>query len=142
MYQRYRKRLSLATAIVDVLLINLAFAVSYWLRYEWQWFAEVDEAYQVPYQAFLPISLALTVLLLVIYKLGGVYNQPRGGSWFDEVYRILTGTATGIILVIFVIVFFFRPFLYSRLVFFYAGVLITTFLAISRLILRLSLIHI
>lgn len=139
MYQRYRKRLSLATAIVDVLLINLAFAVSYWLRYEWQWFAEVDEAYQVPYQAFLPISLALTVLLLIIYKLGGVYNQPRGGSWFDEVYRILTGTATGIILVIFVIVFFFRPFLYSRLVFFYAGVLITTFLAISRLILRMIL---
>lgn len=139
MYHRYHKRLSFATAIVDVLLINLAFAVSYWLRYELQWFAEVDEAYQVPYQVFIPVSLALTVLLLFIYKLSGVYNQPRGGTWFDEVYRILTGTATGIILVIFVIVFFFHPFLYSRLVFFYAGVLITTFLAINRLALRIIL---
>lgn len=133
MFERYRRLLSIAVAITDVLLINLAFAIAYWLRYGLQWFAAVDEAYFVPYSAFIPISLALTVLLLSIYKLGGVYNMPRGASWFDEVYRLTTGTATGIILIIFFIVFFVQPTLYSRLIFFYAGTLITILLSISRL---------
>jgi exopolysaccharide biosynthesis polyprenyl glycosylphosphotransferase len=59
--------------------------------------------------------------------------MPRGAAWFDEVYRIATGTATGIILIIFVLVLLFQPTLYSRLIFFYAGILITIFLSISRL---------
>jgi exopolysaccharide biosynthesis polyprenyl glycosylphosphotransferase len=133
LFERYRRLLSIAVVVTDVLLINLAFAVAYWLRYGLQWFAAVDEAYFVPFGSFIPISLATTILLLLIYKLSGVYNQPRGASWFDEVYRLLTGTATGIILVVFVIVFFFRPFFYSRLIFIYAGLLITIFLGISRL---------
>ena len=133
MFERYRRLLSTAVTITDVLLINLAFAIAYWLRYGLQWFATVDEANFVPYTTFIPISLALTILLFIIYKLGGVYDMPRGASWFDEVYRIMTGTATGIILIIFVLVLFFQPTLYSRLIFFYAGILVTVFLSISRL---------
>jgi exopolysaccharide biosynthesis polyprenyl glycosylphosphotransferase len=132
-FERTRRLLSIAVAVTDIVLINLSFALAYWLRYSLQWFAVVDEAYFVPYGSFIPISLSTTILLLAIYKLSGVYNQPRGASWFDMVYRLLTGTATGIILVVFVIVFFFRPFFYSRLVFFYAGVFITIFLGLSRL---------
>jgi len=129
--------LSIATAVTDVLLINLALALAYWLRYDLQWFATVDTAYMVSYQAFVPISIGLTVLLLVIYKLNGVYDQPRGATWFSEVYRIVAGTAIGIILAVFGIVFFFRPFLYSRLVFFYAGVLIPALLMMSRVVRRM-----
>jgi exopolysaccharide biosynthesis polyprenyl glycosylphosphotransferase len=132
-FDRYRRYLSIAVAITDVLLINLAFIIAYWLRYSLQLFAAVDAANFVPYRAFIPISLALTALLLGIYKLNGVYDQPRGASWFDEVYRLLTGTATGIIVMVFVIVFLFQPLLYSRLVFFYAGVLVTVLLSASRL---------
>jgi exopolysaccharide biosynthesis polyprenyl glycosylphosphotransferase len=136
-FERYRRYLSIAVAVSDVLLINLAFAIAYWLRYDLQWFAAVDEANFVPYGVFVPISLTLTALLLGIYKLNGVYDQPRGASWFDEIYRLLTGTATGIIVMVFVIVFLFRPLFYSRLIFFYGGVLITIFLSISRLAKRL-----
>ncbi|MGD9146651.1 MAG: undecaprenyl-phosphate glucose phosphotransferase [Anaerolineae bacterium] len=132
MFERYRRYLSTAVIISDVVLINLAFAIAYWLRYDLQWFASVDEANFVPYRAFIPISLTLTALLLGIYKLNGVYDQRRGAPLFDEVYRLMTGTATGIILMVFVIVFLFRPLFYSRLIFFYAGVLITIFLSISR----------
>jgi exopolysaccharide biosynthesis polyprenyl glycosylphosphotransferase len=132
-FERYRRLFSIAVALTDVLLINLAFAIAYWLRYDLQLFAAVDEAYFVPYRQFIPISLALTVLLLGIYKLSGVYNQPRGSSWFDEVYRLVTSTATGIILMVFVIVVFFRPLFFSRLIFFYAAVLIVIMLSISRL---------
>ena len=137
MFERYRRLLSIAVTVSDVLLINLAFAIAYWLRYDLQWFASVDEANFVPYRAFIPISLTLTVLLLGIYKLNGVYNQPRGASWFDEVYRLMTGTATGIIVMVFVIVFLFRPLFFSRLIFFYAGVLITILLSASRLVKRM-----
>jgi exopolysaccharide biosynthesis polyprenyl glycosylphosphotransferase len=132
-FERYRRLISIAVTGADIILINLAFAVAYWLRYDLQWFAAVDEAYFVPYEAFIPVSLALTAVLLGIYKLSGVYDIPRGASWFDEVYRVLNSTATGIIVMVFVIVFLFRPFLYSRLIFFYAGVLITIFLAVARI---------
>jgi len=141
MFERYRRYLSIAVAISDVIMINLAFAIAYWLRYGLQWFAAVDEANFVPYTAFIPISLTLTVLLLGIYKLNGVYDQPRGASWFDEAYRLVTGTATGIILMVFVIVFLFRPLFYSRLIFLYAGVLITVFLSTSRLVMRMVRNH-
>jgi exopolysaccharide biosynthesis polyprenyl glycosylphosphotransferase len=133
MFERYRRLLSVGVATLDIVLINVAFGIAYWMRYDRQWFAGVDEAYLVPYESFIPVSLALTLLLLGIYKLSGVYNQPRGASWFDEVYRLMTGTATGIILVVFVIVFLFRPFFYSRLIFFYAGLVITVLLAVLRL---------
>ena len=106
MFERYRRWLSIAVAVTDVLLINLAVAVAYWLRYGLQWFAAVDEAYLVPYRSFIPFSLALAALLLGIYKLSGVYDQPRGASWFDEVYKLMTGTATGIILIVFVTIGF------------------------------------
>ena len=137
MFERYRRRLAIAVAVTDVVLINAAFTVAYWLRYNLQWFAAVDQAYMVPYRVFVPVSAALTALLLGIYKLSGVYDQPRGFSWFDEVFRVMTGTATGIILMVFVIVFFFRPQLYSRLIFFYAGILVVILLGISRLIRRM-----
>ncbi|MGC9334307.1 MAG: sugar transferase, partial [Anaerolineae bacterium] len=141
MFERYRRLICIAVAIADVILINLAFGLAYWLRYDLQLFEEVDAAYFVPYQAFIPISLALTVVLLGIYKFSGVYNMPRGASWFDEVYRLMSGTATGIVLMVFVIVFFFRPLFYSRLIFFYAGVLITICLGLIRLGKRLLRTH-
>ncbi len=133
MFERYRRLFRLAVVVTDVLLINLAIAIAYWLRYELQWFAAVDEAYFVPYEPFIPMSIALTLLLLGVYTLGGVYNQPRDASWFDEVYSLVTGTATGIVLMVFVIVVFFPPLFYSRLIFLYAGVLIVLLLSASRL---------
>ncbi len=136
MFERYQRWSSIVLAIGDLILINVAFVIAYWLRYKLQLVAAVDEAYFVPYKAFIPISLALTALLLIIYKVSGVYNQPRGASLFDEIFLLLTSTATGIILIVFVIVFFFQP-LYSRLVFFYAGILITILLGLARLVRRI-----
>lgn len=138
MFERYRRSLSIVLAITDVLLINAAFAIAYWLRYRLQWFASVDAAYMVPLQSFIPVSLSLTVLLLGIYRLSGVYAQPRGASWFDEVYRLITGTATGIIVMVFAIVVFFRPLFYSRLIFLYSGILIVILLGMIRLLARFA----
>ncbi|HNS51264.1 MAG TPA: undecaprenyl-phosphate glucose phosphotransferase [Anaerolineae bacterium] len=138
MFERYRRILAIALPVLDAVLINVAFALAYCMRYDLQWFAAVDPAFRVPHRAFVPVSLALTGLLLIIYKIGRVYDQPRGASWFDTFYRILTGTATGIILVVFTFVIFFQP-LYSRLIFFYAAILIVILLGASRSVKRIIL---
>ena len=37
------------TLVVDVILINVAFLIAYWLRYDLQLFRSVDPANNVPY---------------------------------------------------------------------------------------------
>jgi len=122
-------------ALTDVALINLAFAAAYWVRYVLQWFRTVDPANYAPFRMYIPFALVLTVLLMMAYKLGGVYNQPRGASWLDEVYALVGTTTTGIVIVT-AITFWFRPLVYSRLMFLWAGGIIVTLLSLSRLIKR------
>jgi len=124
--------------VLDVILVNVAFALAYWIRYDLQWIRAVDPAYDVPYSAYGGFVAVLTVLLLVAYAMGGVYNFRRGITWFDKIYPIVQGTATGIVMML-VFAFFFRPLVYSRLILVYAGILITLFLSISRLIIGLIL---
>lgn len=135
MFERYRRRVSLIMALADVALINLAFAAAYWVRYELQWFRAVDPAYDAPFQAYVPFALVLTALLMIAYKLGGVYDQPRDASWLDEVYALVGGTTTAIVIIM-AITFWFQPLVYSRLMFLWAAVIIVILLSGSRLIKR------
>lgn len=124
----------LTSALVasDILLINLALVVSYIIRYEWQWFRAVDPVYNNPFSVYFPFAVVLTVLLLVMFRREGVYNHRRGASLFDTLYALVSGTTTGI-LVMMAVTFFYRPFFYSRLIFLYDGILIVVFLSASRL---------
>ncbi len=79
-FERYRRWLSIAVVITDVVLINLAFAVAYWLRYGLQWFAAVDEADFVSYSAFIPASLTLTLLPS---KVADSRRSAAGSRFFD-----------------------------------------------------------
>jgi exopolysaccharide biosynthesis polyprenyl glycosylphosphotransferase len=72
-------------------------------------------------------------LLLLIYRRAGLYRLRQGTSWFDEVYAIITGTTTAIVIMA-VLVFILRSIFYSRLIFFYAGAFIVLLLSLSRLI--------
>ncbi|MEA3345938.1 MAG: undecaprenyl-phosphate glucose phosphotransferase [Chloroflexota bacterium] len=132
MFKRYRKLVTIGLLLMDVLLINIAFALAYWIRYEMQWFRAVDAAYDIPFRRYLPLAILLTLLLLIIYWGGGIYRQRRGASWFDKAYTLLNGTTTGIVFLVF-IAYFYRPLSYSRLIFFYAGALIVLLLSLSRL---------
>ncbi len=135
MFEQYRRRVSLIMALTDVMLVNLAFAAAYWVRYDLQWFRAVDPANDAPFRVYIPFALVLTVLLVMAYKLGGVYDQPRSASWLDEVYALFGGTTTGI-LIIMAITFWFQPLVYSRLMFIWAGLIIVTLLSLSRLVKR------
>jgi exopolysaccharide biosynthesis polyprenyl glycosylphosphotransferase len=130
----YHRLLSWLTMLTDVPLINLAFAMAYVLRYEFQWFKSVDESYYISYDAYVPIALGLTVISLIVFRLEGAYSlQARNKGWLDDVYIILNGITTGIMVIVF-ITFFLRPLYYSRLIFFYAALLIIIVLSLARLV--------
>ncbi len=118
--------------VTDIILINIAFLLAYWLRYDLQLFRAVDPAFNVPYRVYLPFVAIFTTLLILVYKQHGVYRLRRHVSWLDEVYAIANGTATGIVISI-VVVFLYRPAFYSRLIFLYAGLLSVGILGVSRL---------
>jgi exopolysaccharide biosynthesis polyprenyl glycosylphosphotransferase len=121
--------------VTDVILINIAFALSHYVRYELQWIRAVAEAYYVPFSAYVPVSVVLTVILLITLKTEGLYDRRRGSSWLDDTYIIFTSTLVSMAIMIFIF-FLYRAHFYSRLIFFYAVLLIGTFLSLSRLIER------
>ena len=66
-----------AVAISDVLLINVAFLLAYYLRYRLQLFRQVDPAFDNPPEVFVPFQIVLTALLLIAFKIDGVYEPAR-----------------------------------------------------------------
>jgi len=126
--------------ITDALLINIAFAIAYWIRYDLQWLRAVDPAYVVPFSVYIPFALILTVVLILAYRRQGLYNLRQGVSWFDELTAIINGTTTGIVIMV-LLVFVSRPTFYSRLIFFYAGALVVVLLSLSRLVKNIWLGH-
>ena len=120
-------------ALSDVGLINIAFVLAYWVRYDLQLFRAVDPAFDVPYEVYLPFVGLFSLLLILVYRQQGAYRLRRQISWFDEFYAIVNGTATGTIIMI-VFIFLYRAAFYSRAIFIYAGIFSVTLLGLSRLI--------
>lgn len=136
--RRHARALLLVQLLLDFILINAAFALAYFVRYELRFPVTVAEANYVAYTEYVPISLLLSLGLLAIYRIEGIYNYVRGRSWLEELYGLLTATFTGIVIIVFVF-FFFRPQYYSRLIYLYAGISIVILLTVERVVLRLIL---
>src|SRR5581483_5151299 len=136
--QRHARTLMLLETVIDFILINAAFALAYYIRYELRFPITVAEANYVAYTEYIPITLLLSVGLLVIYRIEGIYNYVRGRAWLEEFYGLITATFTGIVILVFIF-FFFRPQYYSRLIYLYAGILIVLFLTLFRVVLRFVL---
>lgn len=124
------------TIVTDILLINLAFLMAYVARYVWQWFRPV--LFLEPYRDYLGQQLVLTVLLALAYRYTGVWRRRRGELWLDEVARIITATAAGIMLMM-AVTFFLQPSPFSRLLIFWALLFIVLFISVSRLLRRWTL---
>lgn len=123
--------------ISDMLLILIAFLAAYVLRYELQWFRAVDPVFQVNFWAYGPFALALLIILPISFHFSSVYPYRRGRALIEEIYTIATATTAGVMILI-IASLFFRPLLYSRLIFFYTAALVTILLGISRLVIQLA----
>jgi exopolysaccharide biosynthesis polyprenyl glycosylphosphotransferase len=124
------------TILVDVMLINVGFALAYLIRYQWQWLRPV--IFPEPYGDFQEQQIVLTLLLIFTYSQMGVWQRRRGEAWLDEVSRIIYATAAGIGLLI-VLTFFVQLTPFSRLLFFWAFVAIVGIISLARLVRRLVL---
>jgi exopolysaccharide biosynthesis polyprenyl glycosylphosphotransferase len=128
---RFGRRATWWLVLSDLVLINIALVAAYWMRYELRWFVEVG--FDATIWDYLPFTLILSILLPITFKLDGVYNVRRGQSWFFQMYAIVNATAKGTI-VLLALTFFFRPLVYSRLLFLEAALLIVIFTGLSRLV--------
>jgi exopolysaccharide biosynthesis polyprenyl glycosylphosphotransferase len=124
----------------DIALIQIAFALSYYLRYQLQWFRRVDPAFQVPMMVYAPFAVALTLVLLIAFKLSNVYPYKPGRSLVEETYHIATASTVGVVVLI-VVSLAFNPLSYSRLIYLYAAILVTTLVAISRFFIGIGRRH-
>ncbi len=119
--------------IGDSVLINVAFLLAYTLRYNVQLLRPVDPVFDNPPTVYIPFAILLTGLLLIAFKIDGVYQSRRLGMWLEQMYAIVRGTTLGILLMV-GIAFFYQPAFYSRLIFVYDSVLIVVLLGVGRLV--------
>lgn len=136
MFERLWRLRILLQGLADALLINLSFLIAYWMRYDLQWPRLVAPENRVPYAVFLPVALVLTLLLLTVFALEGVYQRKRGRSWPDQAYAVFSGTATGVVLVM--AVTYIVQFYYSRFIFLLVGAVTVILLSLERGVLRLA----
>ncbi|MFQ5399452.1 MAG: sugar transferase [Anaerolineae bacterium] len=130
------RTIRIVTIVSDLLLINLAFAFAYVVRYQWQWLLPVPELFYEPYFRYLGQQLVLNVLLVLTFSQGKVWRRRRGEFWLDEVSRVGYATAAAITLMMAVTFFFQSEAPFSRLLLFWALVFIVTAIGITRLLRR------
>lgn len=118
------------TVITDIILINLAFAFAYVVRYDFQWLLPVT--FRIPYSRYIGQQILLTVLLGVVFYQNKVWRRRRGEFFVDEVSRIGYATAMGIALMM-AVTFFRQPLAFSRGLLIWALFFIILFLSIARL---------
>lgn len=128
-----RRWMPWVTLVTDVVLVNVAFLIAYWLRYDLQLFRSVDPANNVPYKVYLPLVGLLTLVLVFASRREGAYDVRRGRPLVDDFYGLLSATTLAIMLMV-VLVFFYRRLFYSRIIFIYAGLAIIVFLGIARIV--------
>jgi exopolysaccharide biosynthesis polyprenyl glycosylphosphotransferase len=118
------------TIVSDLVLVNLAFAFAYVVRYRLEWLLEAT-SYE-PYDSYIGQQILLTLLLAGAYAQNKVWTRRRGEAWIDEMSRIAYATAAGIALMM-AFTFFFRPLAFSRLLLVWALIFIVLFVGVSRL---------
>ncbi|HEY0516811.1 MAG TPA: sugar transferase [Solirubrobacteraceae bacterium] len=127
-----RVRSTALIVLADTLLVNLAFFLGYYVRYQLQLFTAVQDNNDAPYSAYIPFQLAFTVMMLLFLALDGVYRHRREGGWFEELYRIGNATTTTTVMLI-AATFLIQPLVYSRLLPFEVGLFTIVLLSGVRL---------
>ena len=125
---------------VDILLILVAFAGAYAMRYLWQLGRTVDPANQVGIQAYLGFAILLVVVCLLSFRFSRVYPYKVGRSVVEETYMIGTATTLAVV-VLSGINLVYEPLSYSRLLYLYTALLIILFLGLSRLLIVAARLH-
>ncbi len=135
--RRHKAWWTLALVASDILLINVAIALAWYVRYELEWTIPFSEGFfPQPYSAYIPLAIVMTSVCVAIYRIQGLYFPVRGRSFWDEVYLLVNGTITATLIVM-ALTFVVRPLVYSRAVYLYAGFFTIGLLGCARAALRM-----
>ena len=124
------------TIFSDILLLNMAFAWAYIVRYEFQWLLPIQS--KDPYPAFLVQQVVLNLILIFTFSQSNVWERRRGDFWLDEVVRLIYPTFIGIALMM-AYTFLDRPLANSRLMLGWTFIFVLLFLGLARWVRRVIL---
>jgi exopolysaccharide biosynthesis polyprenyl glycosylphosphotransferase len=114
--------------LIDVLLINVAFVLGYFLRYQIQLFRDI--VFGAPLSDYFGLQMLFTATLLLFFWTDNVYSL-RNASWFDQMSRVV-GAVFKAPFVMWTAIFIFGPAVYSRLQVLYATLLVVVLLGAIR----------
>ncbi|HEX9014496.1 MAG TPA: sugar transferase [Chloroflexota bacterium] len=142
--QSRRERLSLALLHVllpvgDLVALNVAFLVAYFLRYTLEVGGQIPGEFDVSYHDYIPVQVAMTVIFLITYILKGMYRLPGSTSPVEELSASLSATSIGI-MVLFAAVSMARYPASSRGLFVYLWLLAVLVVGLGRLLHRLLML--
>jgi exopolysaccharide biosynthesis polyprenyl glycosylphosphotransferase len=122
---------SLVSWALDVVVLNLAFVLAYWIRYPLGFPSRVLAFDYRPLEAFLPVELSLTLIMAIILPYTGLYRRTRGVAWMAKAQRIFNGTTVSVGLLI-VLSYLSRLYAESRGVYLIAWALIILLLSLDK----------
>lgn len=117
--------------VLDAILINVAFVLAHYIRYEREVGGNVESTFYLPLASFWPMQVAITLAVAITLVSNGLYVRRRGRSLLDEAYVVASSALLAITGVLFVYLIF-RPVLPSRLLFAYTLVLLVALLTTLR----------
>jgi exopolysaccharide biosynthesis polyprenyl glycosylphosphotransferase len=128
--------LDIMLAAGDLVALNIAFLLAYFLRYTLEVGGEIPGEFDVGYPEYIPIQIGMTGILLLTYVMKGLYQSPRAASWVAEMSSVLSATSIGV-MVLFAAVSMARYPASSRALFIYFWLLAILFVGQSRLFHRM-----
>ncbi len=128
--------LRFALPVGDLLALNISFLMAYFARYILELGGEIPGEFDVSYQDYMPVQVAMSAILLITYVLKGLYQLPNDVAWLGELSSVLSATSVGMML-LFSAVSMARYPASSRALFIYFWLLAVLSVGIARTIHRL-----
>ncbi|MGI8586859.1 MAG: sugar transferase [Chloroflexia bacterium] len=119
----------------DALLVNVAFVLAYFARYDLRLVRDVQRESTLPLSAFTGMEIGLTAITIIVFYAKGVYAQPRGTSWLDEMLKVAGGALTSVAVLILASLLT-NPVLNSRLMFLFIYVATLLVFGAERFVIR------
>ena len=96
-----RKLIRILLLLWDALLINAAFLIAYYLRYQVQKSHNLTDQNRIftftPYEYYFILEISLTIGLLLLLWIRGAYRLRLTSSWVRQFSTILGATTTGLV---------------------------------------------
>lgn len=138
MLKRHSQLFEAFFTATDILAVSVAWTLSYWVRFSSE-LIPVSKGIP-PYTDYLRMLLFVWLIWAFVFRRAGLYRPMRGSNRLHEVLKVIRANSLSVILLL-AVTYLFReksvPF--SRLVFFIFFCISTTFLIMSRSLIRVLL---